>query len=52
MTAVPSASVTLRAAGSIAVTSAVRTSTVGYSRKIVRCGRAMSSAGSCDVATW
>ena len=52
LTTVPSARVRLRAPGSSPVTSAVRTSTVGYSRKIVRCGRAMSSAGSCDVATW
>ncbi len=48
----PSASVSERDGRSTDSTPAVRTSTVGYSLKIVRCGRAMSSAGSCEVATW
>ncbi len=48
----PSASVRLRAERSAAVTCAVTTSTEAYSLKMVRWGRAMSSAGSWELATW
>ena len=48
LTTRPSASVRLRSDSSTASTCAVTTSTVGCSAKIVRSGRAMSSAGSCE----
>ena len=48
----PSARVRPRAVISAAVTCAVTTLTEGYSLKMVRWGRAMSSAGSCELATW
>ena len=48
----PSSRTSERSASLADSTCTVSTSTLGRSAKIVRSGRAMSSAGSCDVATW
>ena len=48
----PSAVCTAWATGSIAVTSASLTSTLGCSRTILRSEYAMSLGASCEVATW
>ena len=48
----PSSSTSVRSASDADATPRGPTSTLGTSAKIVRSGRATSSAGSCDVATW